>query len=274
MRYGHTPDEGMELVRAIESGSVGAWHRFVEDYARLIQAVIRRYLAYSDEEERHDLFVQILVALRRGALARYDARSRLSTWLFLFARSRCIDHLRSKTGRRSIFEWRKRLSPLDRRVFELYFVHRLSAVEVCEALAGEGRPVTMEKVAASLRRIEERIDDRLRRRMAYELLAHSIGRTSARFLEFLDELRLEVEERIEAEDPEYIRFQEAMARAAEQASALLERLPQPERDVITLLYYERRTAREAAMRLRLVNQRRVYTLETRALRMLRRMFDG
>jgi DNA-directed RNA polymerase specialized sigma subunit len=46
-----------------------------------------------------------------------------------------------------------------------------------------------------------------------------------------------------------------------------------ERRVIALRYYEGRTAREACRELSLDGQREVYTVESRAIRRLRGMFE-
>src|SRR5262245_61006076 len=102
---GSSREQARALVSDIRSGSQPAWHRFIDEYSRLILAVVRRYLAFAAEDDRRDLFVEILRRLKEGSLRQYDGRSALSTWLFIFARSRALDWLRSERGRKAIPKW-------------------------------------------------------------------------------------------------------------------------------------------------------------------------
>lgn len=266
--------EALDLVRQIESGSTGAWHRFIDLHAGLIHSVIRRYLAFASPDERRELFVRILVKLHEGSLHRYDGRSRLSTWLFIFCRSRCLDHLRAKHGRRSLPAWLSDLPERDQRIFRLYYVDGLGCTLVRETLEQEGFEITLDELADTLERLECRVDAGMRKRMAYDLFAQSVGVASGRLLEFLQRLTVEYEDRMEFANPERILLQKQFAQAAEQIREFVGRLPELERRVVALRYYEGRTAREAARELSLGGQREVYTVEGRAIRRLRGMLDG
>ena len=264
-----SPDRqaALDLVDAIRQDDVAAWHRFIDEYGGLVHAVTRRYLPFASWDERRDVFVEILRKLRDGALARYDGRAGLSTWLYIFSRSRCIDRLRTSRGRLSRPASWKTFSRLDRRVYQLHFVEGLGRAEMARLLR-----VTPEELAESLERLDEALDERTRRHMAYDLFARSIGAVSGRLLEFLHELRIENEVRLEDSGPDHQLFQADAARAIDQVRAYIDRLPELERKVIDLRFYQGRTARETSAELALGGQREVYSVENRAIRALRGMF--
>jgi DNA-directed RNA polymerase specialized sigma24 family protein len=265
------PREALALVREIGNGSLDAWSRFVETHARLIQHAVRRYLPFASEDEQRDAFVEILAALWKGGLQGYDGRSRLSTWLFLFARSRCIDRLRARHGRHRLPRWLVNLPLRERRAFELYFVEGRDCAMTRQRLAQEGLPATVDELAEILLRLEHRMDERMRRRLAQDLAAGSVRRGSARMMRVLQEQRIQYEEREASQSIEFQELEKSLARMIEQLQALVDRLPDLERAVIAQRYYLGKTARETARELCLRSLRLVYTIETRAVRMLRSM---
>ena len=103
MRGSGSPDQN--LARKAARGSEEAWHELVERYSGLIYSLIRRYLAHPDEDERRSVYVEVLETLQGGALARFDGRASLSTWIGVVTRSRCMDYLRRQHGRRQTPAW-------------------------------------------------------------------------------------------------------------------------------------------------------------------------
>jgi RNA polymerase sigma-70 factor (ECF subfamily) len=106
-----TPDdpsssEDAALVRALLDGGLGAWDTFVDRYAALVAAVVRRILrgrglkgAQSDVD---DIVENVFVALleRDGRLLRrYDPGHKLATYLGVIARTQCHRWLRSRKAR-------------------------------------------------------------------------------------------------------------------------------------------------------------------------------
>jgi len=267
-------DEAKCLVGAIARGDVSAWHRFVDAYAGLVHVVVRRYLAFASDDDRRDLFVEILRKLRVGALETFDGRSSLATWLYIYARSRCIDLLRTSNLRPTRPARWKTLSKLERRVFRLYWLERLAQVEIVRLLCEEGHPVTLDTLGSVLEGLEARMGERARRRLAFDLCAQSIGRTSGRLLEYLHELRIENEDRQDESEPDQTLFHEEFARVIDLVREHVSRLPDLERQVIDLRFYQGRTAREASDVLHLRGQREVYTVEARAIRQLRGMMEA
>lgn len=264
-------DRARQLVRQVRSGSRLAWHHFVDEYSRLILSVIRRYLAFASEDDRRDLFVEILRRLKEGTLDRYDGRSALSTWLFIYSRSRALDWLRSARGRKAVPKWLLDLPARDQRVFRLYYVDGLGCSMVRQILAKEGLPTTLDEMVDSLERLDHKLDNGMRRRLAGDLFAQSVGQASGRLLAFLCRLRVEYEANGHAHEPEQELLRRELAHVAEQVRECVAQLPEIERRVIAMRYFEGRTARDASQNLGLRGQREVYTVEGRALRRLRTM---
>lgn len=274
MSSGLGREQALHLVREIARGNLPAWHEFIDVYAGLVHAVARRYLAFASEDDRRNAFVEILGKLRDGALQAYDGRSSLSTWLYTYARSRCIDFLRVSDLRRTRpARWRT-LSRLERRIFRLYWLDRLAPTEIVRLLAQEGHPLRLDELGRALEFLETRLGHRARRRLAFDLCAQSIGVTSGRLLEYLHELRIEHETRQDGAGPERALFQDELERTIERVRVHVSHLPDLERRVIDLRYYQGRTAREVSEALRLRGQREVYTVEARAIRQLREMMES
>ncbi|MCC7370385.1 MAG: sigma-70 family RNA polymerase sigma factor [Chloroflexi bacterium] len=73
----HAADDG-ELVGRCLDGDDAAWHELIGRYARLVEAVIRRY--HLPAEEAADAFQDVWVALWRS-LASVRSQERLGPWL-------------------------------------------------------------------------------------------------------------------------------------------------------------------------------------------------
>jgi DNA-directed RNA polymerase specialized sigma24 family protein len=262
----------LRRIAAIQSGSIVEWHRFIHTTSPLVLHVIRRYLPSAPVDDQRSLYVTVLESLYRGDLRAYDGRARLTTWLFIYTRSRCLDYLRHQKGRRSVPAWLRRLPALDRDVYRLYYGERLSTVDVCQRLGRAGKPLPMAELVAALDRIEQHVDDRLRRRMAFELQALSIGSTSGRLLEYLHRTKIEMEMAAEDLRPDARLIARDTHRMLGLVRKFIDLLPEVERRVIGMRFYERRTAEETAKKLQLEGQRKVYTIEDRALRRLKGMF--
>src|SRR5262245_20676083 len=213
MPPGPGPEQARQLVRAVASGDVAAWHRFIGLYAGLVHVVTRRYLAFASRDIRRDVFVDILGKLRAGAVKTYDGRSSLSTWLYIYSRSRCIDYLRTSELRWTRPVRWNTLSALDRRVIRLYWLERLGRAEILILLQREGHALTIDDLARILERLESGIGNRMRRRLAFDLCAQSIGMTSGRLLEYLHELRIDNEARQDGAATEWELLQDGIEQA-------------------------------------------------------------
>ena len=84
-----------ELVKQCLAGDQNACTTLVDAYSRMVGTVIWRATGNADAVE--DLAQETFLRVFR-ALAYFDARARLSTWIYTIAHRVAIDHLR-KTGR-------------------------------------------------------------------------------------------------------------------------------------------------------------------------------
>ncbi len=98
--------EDAALVRALLEGELGAWDLFVERYAALVSAVVRRILrgrgVRPSQSDVDDLVENTFVALleRDGRLLRkYDPTHKLVTYLGVIARTQCHRWLRARKAK-------------------------------------------------------------------------------------------------------------------------------------------------------------------------------
>src|SRR5208282_5318471 len=94
-----------------------------------------------DRDEAMDVYVQICEQLSaRGfeRLKKQDAsRGTLGGWLAVIARHAIVDWIRSRKGRRRLFQAVKDLSALEQRIFEMYYWDGWTPSEIAERLASE-----------------------------------------------------------------------------------------------------------------------------------------
>lgn len=257
------------LVERILGGSTEAWHAFLDTYSSLIHAIIRKHI-HGDEDEVRTVFVSVLESLYGRALAAFEGRASLATWLAVVVRAHAMEHLRRKLGRKRFPRSLEGLGPLEKRVFTLRHVEGWPLEAIQAQVRAEGLPAGAESVNEALRIVEDHLDPGHRRRLAYNLEAGRQGGTSGRLLELADLLRLDAE--AVPHDPIE---NDAIAgeRLADHVQSLLSRLSQEERDILRLRFEESRTAAEIAASLGLADSRRVYTIAERALRRLRKWLD-
>lgn len=263
----------IELAQLVADGDVAAWHAFVKRYSGLIYSLVGRYLGDPDEDERRAVYVAVLESLHGGALARYDGRAALSTWIGVVTRSRCLDRHRSRHGRRQTPQWLAGLAERDQEIYHLYFIEGLSYALVCDRIRGKSPDFSVEDLVDALDRIEEHLDAGVRKRLAFDLQARTSGAVSGRVLEYCAELSAEAAQKDTFFDPENeVVEQELRGRLARLESAI-ERLDAEEAHAVASRFAEGLTARETADVMGLSGPRRVYTIVDRALRKLREILE-
>ena len=97
----------MEIdLQACCSGDAAAWQAFVNRYARVIHAAVRKAVGAGAPERLDDIMQDVFMRLVRDdfrVLRTFDpGRSSLPTWLTLVARSTAIDALRRQRRDRSV----------------------------------------------------------------------------------------------------------------------------------------------------------------------------
>jgi RNA polymerase sigma-70 factor (ECF subfamily) len=100
-----------QLVNRLVSGEEAAWDEFVVRYRRLIFSAIHRvnarYGAGWEDVEMEELFSDSLYKLLRHnarAIAAWEGRCRLETWIYRIVRNVCIDRLRRASRRAEVHE--------------------------------------------------------------------------------------------------------------------------------------------------------------------------
>ena len=260
----------VRLVQDILGGSHSAWAEFIGRYAGLIAAVIRRYLHRRDQEDLRTVYVNVLTSLYQGKLAGYEGRAALSTWLCVVARSEVLDHLRHRFGRRAAPRGLRGWSDEERLIFELYFVQGLDLRIVVERLRLHDPSWTLSQCLPTLRAIEDKLDDRILRRIAYDLHAQSTGAASGRLLEYLDHVRSEYTQNDGAHSPEYHIMEREARRTVDRLREIISGMDARDRMLLELRFERGWSAERIADELGLEPRRRVYTALERILRGLRR----
>jgi len=265
--------EDLALARAVLAGSEDAWHAFIRKYSRLIMAVIRRYLWSRWSDDAQSLHASVLESLYRGGLARYVGRAALSTWLVAVTRAAVVDDVRHRVGNRRLQMRLKGLGPYERDVFRLYYLEGLSFGNVLRMVLDHGARATPDRLLLALQVIEDRVTDRLARRLRYDLHAQSVGAASGRLLEYLDHVKNEAEAAPGGQGPEYHLMEHESRTVVDTVIAAVERLPADERRLLSLRFEQGWTAKRIAEELGLDGQRTVYTKIDRVLRGLRRILE-
>jgi DNA-directed RNA polymerase specialized sigma24 family protein len=149
------------------------WRAFVDQYTPTLVALIER-AGVVDRDDRSEVYVRICERLAEHACARLrqhdPAKGALAAWLTIVVRHAVVDWVRSRAGRRRLFEAIAELDDFDRRVFELYYWERHRVSEIAELAAQpNSRRVSVADVFEALARIERALSERHRA----ELLAHA-----------------------------------------------------------------------------------------------------
>ena len=100
-----------ELVRQCLDGNQDACAGLVEEYAQMVGTVIWR--ATGDQAMVEDLAQETFLRVFRG-LRYFDARAKLSTWIYTIAHRVAVDHLRQGPTRRDHVELPERLAAPQR----------------------------------------------------------------------------------------------------------------------------------------------------------------
>jgi RNA polymerase sigma factor (sigma-70 family) len=265
-----THSSDLSLAQSVTLGSLESWHTFVIRYSGLIASIVRRYFPESDEDARRDAYVRTLEHFYRSGLAEYDGQTSLATWVMTVSRSRCLDVLRNRVGRKRFPVWVKTLSEMERFIYLGYFWHGESYAELAGRWGLRKPPLTRDAFMSALDRIESLLGRRSRLAMAYELEARSVRGLSKRLLEYMDHVRLDHETQRDTARPDIQLLEQEARRTLERISALLAELGPEERQILELHYYQDLPASQIARTLGLDGPRKVYSMLQRALNSLRR----
>jgi DNA-directed RNA polymerase specialized sigma24 family protein len=222
-----------DQIRAlIGSHPARGWRAFIDQYTPLMLGLLRRS-GLVDRDEMMEVYVLVCEQLSARGFARLKSqdagRGSIGGWLTVIVRHATIDWVRSRKGRRRLFQAVEALAPLDRRVFELYYWEERTPSEVAELLAPEtGGRQDMATVLEALGRVDEVLTARHRA----ELLALA---ARSRTPVSLDETDAPYHVPDQAADPETAA---RIAQANAGLEAALRRLPAEDAAIVRLKYVE------------------------------------
>ncbi|HEY3055428.1 MAG TPA: hypothetical protein VGK31_05810 [Thermoanaerobaculia bacterium] len=220
------------LRTLIRTNSGAGWRAFIDQYTPLIVGLLRRS-GLTDRDEVMEVYVSIcerLSARDFERLRNHDAaRGSIGGWLAVLSRNAAIDWIRSRKGRRRLFQAVRDLPPFDQRVFELFYWDDRTPSEITELLTLETRQRTdLATIFDSLERIQTILSDRHRA----ELLALAARSKAPVALEETDAAERVADARI---DPETrVRISELN----ERCEAALRALPPEDAAIVRLKYIE------------------------------------
>lgn len=154
--------------RLIEEPREG-WRLFIEQFTPTLLGIIER-AGVRREDEAMEIYVRVcehLAADDCARLRRHDpAKGRLAAWLTIVARNAIVDWVRSRKGRRRLFQSIRALGAGDGRIFELYYWGGHRPSEIAELVSIGDSRVTISDVFAALERIERALTVRQRAELA------------------------------------------------------------------------------------------------------------
>jgi RNA polymerase sigma factor (sigma-70 family) len=134
-----TPDT--ELLTLFQQQPEQAWRVFIDRYADSIFSLIRS-LGF-DYDQSMDRFVFVCEKLceknyrRLKAIKYAGSRGELLPWVRQVVKRLCINWAWSEDGRRRLLKPIQQMSPIEQRIFELYFWHGLLPSQIDECLRQE-----------------------------------------------------------------------------------------------------------------------------------------
>ncbi len=229
-----------------------AWKEFLRRYSNLFLKIIWQTERNHDRVMDKYLFVCTKLSSNNFAVLKkfqpetQEHQPKLSTWLTIVVKNLCIEEHRTLHGRLRYPAALQRLSEFDRCVFKLYYWKGYSREEVEHHLAGKGKKDL--SVAESLLKIEHVVKD---------------------------------EDSVTPHVPRHVPFDEndgIMNEPAQPNEEMFEQqwfdeavgqLPDQERIVVRMRFWEGMTAREISGLLQIHPQRKIYTIIENALKTLR-----
>jgi len=214
------------LRTLIREDPAAGWRAFIDQYTPLLVGLIRR-AGLDDRDEVMEVYVTVCERLTERDFARLKsqdaARGSIGGWLAVMTRHAAVDWIRSKKGRRRLFQAVRDLPPLDRRVFELYYWDERMPSEICEI-----EKTTLAAVFDSLERIQSALTDRHRA----ELIALALRSKQPVALDDTDAPERVADSRPDAESALHV------AEVTEQFESALRSLPAEDAAIVRLKYVE------------------------------------
>ncbi|MBI5214362.1 MAG: hypothetical protein HY960_01275 [Ignavibacteriae bacterium] len=229
-----------------------AWKEFLRRYSNLFLKIIWQTERDHDRVMDKYLFVCTKLSANNFAVLKkfqpetQEHQPKLSTWLTVVVKNLCIEEHRTLHGRLRYPAALLRLSEFDRCVFKLYYWKGYSRDEIEHHLAGRGKNNL--SVAESLLKIERVVKDE------NPVSSQTVHRIS------YDDTDAKMSESFQQSEEMFEQqwFDEAVGQ-----------LPERERIIIRMRFWEGMTAPEIGELLQIHPQRKIYTIIENALKTLR-----
>ena len=152
------PDDALRNL--IRTDPHAGWRAFIDQYTPLIVGLIRR-TGVTDRDETMEVYVLICERLSARGFERLKsqdaARGSIGGWLAVLTRHAAVDWIRSRKGRRRLFQAVRDLSPFDQRAFEMYYWDDRTPSEIAEI-----QRTDLSTVLDALERVQSVLSDRHR----------------------------------------------------------------------------------------------------------------
>jgi RNA polymerase sigma factor (sigma-70 family) len=152
------PDEALRAL--IRNDPDAGWRAFIDQYTPLIVGLIRR-AGVDDRDEMMEVYVLLCERLSARGFERLKsqdaARGSIGGWLAVLARHAAIDWIRSRKGRRRLFQAIRDLPQFEQRVFARYYWDDSAPTEIADLEHAE-----LSAVLDALDRIQSTLSDRHR----------------------------------------------------------------------------------------------------------------
>jgi RNA polymerase sigma factor for flagellar operon FliA len=265
--------DGQALSELIDRDPKAAWDRLVDDYSDLILGVIGRYTR--DIDRQMDAYLYVLEELQAQDLRRlrhYEGAGRdctFATWLKLVVRNLYFDWFRREHGRKSLPKEIQKLSAVEQRAFKLVYWEGYSAQEAFEILRGQVKGLRYSNFIQKLAGVEGRLSSINRAKIRRDI-ERARGPLSLDNNE--DGPPLEARAAVRARTPE---DETALAERRKALWGLIEGLPDEERLLIRLRFFEGLTAKQIAAAIGVAEPMQIYRrIERVCLELRRRAKEG
>lgn len=261
-------------VAAIVARGEAAWRPFIGAYSGFILSCIRRLSG--DHDERMDIYLHVCARLYSQDCRRVkqfrgsgdNGACKFTTWLAAVVFNLGREWIRSKRGRRRLYRKIRELPELDRIIFRYRFWEGFDMVQIARFLQVNHRVVVSEEdVASSVGRMLSLLGcDQL-----WRLVSKSAG--------YARQVPLEEQPLAGMPGDRAAERRRSLGPAADLMSGLavavlrevVGALPDAERRALTLKYGHGMNAKEIAAVLEIVNYKRVYELQAKAIVHIRKV---
>lgn len=268
--------EDKELVALFKRNRELAWEIFLERYSDMMLKYISSRIRHRDDiMQVYASVCDKLSANNFRVIKQYQGRrnSRLSTWLVAVLNSHCADWYRNRMGRRRYFQCLQKMASLLRLVYRYYYWDRMPYGQIaeqckCAHLLEEMTPADISSLVAKLNRTMGS-KNIWKSTVAPRLWLNQPVRFEEHLLTFEEGGRDVLSGQVPDADRHFL---------LREVTGILKKafngLSAEEREMLQLLYWENRTARNIARHMKFENEFMVYQKRDGILKRIKKWFQN